>query len=99
MNEVRTIIGRYGPLPRDPKLDMLEKLFVFLYTMELALRVFVYRAAAFKNAWVKFDMILVVFSWAELIAEGIKRLDPNGEEALVEGSLGMFRPMFILIPS
>jgi voltage-gated sodium channel len=82
---------RYGPLPRDPKLDMLEKLFVFLYTMELALRVFVYRAAAFKNAWVKFDMILVIFSWAELIAEGIKRLDPNSEEALVEGGLGMFR--------
>ena len=43
---------RYQATPDYPILDILEGIFIFVYTAELLLRYFVYRLAAFQNAWV-----------------------------------------------
>ena len=77
---------RYRSIPRENIWDVLEVLFVLLSTGELALRCFVYRLAAFKNSWVRFDTVLVVLSWAELIAKGINRL---GNSDIADGIVNM----------
>ena len=45
---------RYRAIPHYPSLDVLEAIFVFVYTAELLLRYCVYKLAAFKNPWVQF---------------------------------------------
>ena len=79
---------RYRPIPHEKIWDVLEVMFVFLYTAELVLRFFVYRLAAFRNSWVRFDTVLVALSWAELIAWGLNRV---GNSDIVEGDFGIFR--------
>ena len=44
----------------------MEHVFLFIYTLELAMRFYAYGLACFRNSWVIFDLIVVtlgLFSW------------------------------------
>ena len=59
--------SRYQAVSPDPMLDIVDKVCVLVYTVELGLRYFVYGFATFRNHWVQFDTVLVVSSWGEII--------------------------------
>lgn len=48
-------------------LKVLDKIFLLLFTVELALKLFVYRLAFFKNGWNNFDLVIVAVSWLPFI--------------------------------
>jgi len=48
-------------------LKVLDKIFLLLFTVELALKLFVYRLVFFKNGWNNFDFIIVAISWLPFI--------------------------------
>ena len=54
----------------------LEWFFVFVYTGELALRIFVYKFDAFRSPWVQFDAVLVLTSWLEILARFVAFFAP-----------------------
>jgi voltage-gated sodium channel len=59
----------------------LENVFVFIYTTELLVRYFVYKAVAFKSSWVQFDSFLVTIAWMTIFFEaafGMAGLVPGG---------------------
>jgi voltage-gated sodium channel len=57
----------------QPALKVLDAIFLAIFTIELGLKLFVYRAAFFKNGWNNFDFAIVLISYLPFI-EGLSVL-------------------------
>lgn len=53
----KSIMAEYGTF-----IDALDTLIVYIFTLEIVLRIFVYRSAFFKDPWSLFDFFVVVIS-------------------------------------